>query len=89
MQRKAVENALLRCRRLYRRAGAKVGKDRYEVFTLAADHYVLADTLQDARQKAKDIFQQTGKAVSVWSPYRAHVFHLETVDRALDESAGN
>lgn len=76
MDRKAVENALIRCRNLFRRAGTKVSKDRYEIFTLSADHYVLADTLEEAQQKAQDIFQQTGKAVSVWSPYRAHVFHI-------------
>lgn len=78
MERKAVESALIRCRRLYRRAGAKTAKDRYEIFTLTADHYELADTLETARQKAQDIFTTTNQAVSVWSPYRAHVYHLNS-----------
>lgn len=75
MDRKEVETALVRCRRLFRRAGIKP-TDKYEVFSLDASIYHLADTAQQAREKAQALFSDTQKSVSVWSPLRAHIYHV-------------
>lgn len=77
MSRKEVENALVRCRRLFRRAGTKTPTNKYEVFSLDASIYCLADTAQQAREKARAIFSQTQKPISVWSPLRGHIYQVK------------
>lgn len=79
-----VLNSLIRKRRLQHRFGSAVTTDVYEIFSVAggpAPHfYTTAPSLKIALKTAQTAITQNGQVVSIFSPFRGHIFQAAIVD---------